>query len=549
MTRYKLNAFTGKLDRVGGNSNNSGLPVGTILAFPTTSIPSNFLWADGSLYPTALYPDLFALIGYTYGGSGANFAVPNTTDRFLKGDNGTNIGTLNGSNTLTENQLPIVNLSGTISVSQNDGDITATNGAYFANPNESGGLAIDGFVANGNQNPVVSIAGVNVNFGNGYPHEHPHLVVRYAICYASISAGVASPTPSWQATTSVGNTTTNPIIIGSSTALTGTTANLQLKGAMLIDNIGSSFTTSTSVVRENLEILLSTATRFAHSINTNVNANTTLLNRQLRGFSSNFNYAGVFDSTSAYVAHFFNVNHSNTGTNTNGGSYQYYTNVLANTNITGNSTTNGISALVGRIVTINPSFAGTITEVNAVSGEFQSGTSTAVSGSITTLNLLKVHYNPNTAFLPTITNLRGIHIDSSIDTITSLNKFALLSDSVAPSRFVGDLQLYNLLSLRGAVNFVNIKARTSTLPYTLNLPLNMGTDGQILTTNGIDEANWTDLNSIQQIIAPPTYTSVINGTIADPAVLQGQMAVDANWVYICFIDGVWTRVPKDLTTT
>jgi microcystin-dependent protein len=43
------------------------------------------LLCDGSSYATALYPQLFALIGYTYGGSGANFNVPDIRGRATAG--------------------------------------------------------------------------------------------------------------------------------------------------------------------------------------------------------------------------------------------------------------------------------------------------------------------------------------------------------------------------------------------------------------------------------------------------------------------------------
>lgn len=53
------------------------------------------LLCDGSSYATALYPQLFALIGYTYGGSGANFNVPDIRGRATAGqdtDTGTGPG-------------------------------------------------------------------------------------------------------------------------------------------------------------------------------------------------------------------------------------------------------------------------------------------------------------------------------------------------------------------------------------------------------------------------------------------------------------------------
>ena len=49
------------------------------------SIPVGWLLCDGASYPTATYPDLFAAIGYTYGGGGANFNVPDMRGRVPAG--------------------------------------------------------------------------------------------------------------------------------------------------------------------------------------------------------------------------------------------------------------------------------------------------------------------------------------------------------------------------------------------------------------------------------------------------------------------------------
>jgi microcystin-dependent protein len=58
-----------------------GLPVGGIAMFAGSTAPANFLLCDGSSYPTATYPALFNVIGYAFGGSGANFNVPNMCGR------------------------------------------------------------------------------------------------------------------------------------------------------------------------------------------------------------------------------------------------------------------------------------------------------------------------------------------------------------------------------------------------------------------------------------------------------------------------------------
>ena len=54
-------------------------------------LPLNFLLCDGSSYATADYPDLFNIIGYTYGGSDDNFNVPNFESYIPIGANSTSV--------------------------------------------------------------------------------------------------------------------------------------------------------------------------------------------------------------------------------------------------------------------------------------------------------------------------------------------------------------------------------------------------------------------------------------------------------------------------
>jgi microcystin-dependent protein len=48
-------------------------------------VPDGYLVCNGAEYPTSQYPDLFAAIQYDYGGSGANFRVPDYRAMFLRG--------------------------------------------------------------------------------------------------------------------------------------------------------------------------------------------------------------------------------------------------------------------------------------------------------------------------------------------------------------------------------------------------------------------------------------------------------------------------------
>jgi len=68
-------------------------------------LPLNYLICDGSSISTTAYPDLFNIIGYTYGGSGNTFNLPNFESKFPIGanfDNGAGNPTSNfayGNNT------------------------------------------------------------------------------------------------------------------------------------------------------------------------------------------------------------------------------------------------------------------------------------------------------------------------------------------------------------------------------------------------------------------------------------------------------------------
>lgn len=59
------------------------VPVGATMFWHTTTVPDRWLVCDGSLKNTADYPELFALWGYKYGGSGAQFGLLSTIDRSL----------------------------------------------------------------------------------------------------------------------------------------------------------------------------------------------------------------------------------------------------------------------------------------------------------------------------------------------------------------------------------------------------------------------------------------------------------------------------------
>jgi microcystin-dependent protein len=71
------------------------LPAGSMVDFAGTSAPAGWLMCDGRSLPTASYPDLFAALSYSYGGSGANFSLPDFRGRFARYND--NMGTAQGA--------------------------------------------------------------------------------------------------------------------------------------------------------------------------------------------------------------------------------------------------------------------------------------------------------------------------------------------------------------------------------------------------------------------------------------------------------------------
>lgn len=68
---------------------------GAMEIFPNNIRPNGFLVCDGALYSTTQYDLLFAVLGYSYGGSGANFGVPDLRGYALVGSD--NMGSAAGS--------------------------------------------------------------------------------------------------------------------------------------------------------------------------------------------------------------------------------------------------------------------------------------------------------------------------------------------------------------------------------------------------------------------------------------------------------------------
>ena len=85
-------------------------PTGSIIMYGAGSAPTGWLLCDGTSYTTASEPNLFAIIGYTFGGGGSNFNVPNMTNNVPIGAGSiAALGASAGSqtHTLTASEIPV----------------------------------------------------------------------------------------------------------------------------------------------------------------------------------------------------------------------------------------------------------------------------------------------------------------------------------------------------------------------------------------------------------------------------------------------------------
>ena len=81
-----LNTTIDAIDSVVYANQQAGVPIGSLTMFVGAAAPANWLLCNGqSLSTAAPYDKLFAIVGYAFGGSGANFKLPNFSGVFPTG--------------------------------------------------------------------------------------------------------------------------------------------------------------------------------------------------------------------------------------------------------------------------------------------------------------------------------------------------------------------------------------------------------------------------------------------------------------------------------
>ena len=89
ISKIKIERIEGLDDKLNQLSNEltteieRGVSIGDI-CYSLRTQKDGWLLCNGASYSTTTYANLFAIIGYTYGGSGANFNVPNYQGLFLQ---------------------------------------------------------------------------------------------------------------------------------------------------------------------------------------------------------------------------------------------------------------------------------------------------------------------------------------------------------------------------------------------------------------------------------------------------------------------------------
>jgi len=140
-----------------------GVNTGIVVPWGSASIPSGFLECNGQSVSTTTYAALFAVIGYTYGGSGASFNVPDLTDRTVVNKSNTkSLAQTGGANTVT----PTGNISGST------GSTTLTTAQIASHTHNFG--AYLGMCAQGAGNYGAMSGGPQTtgSTGGGQSHDH-----------------------------------------------------------------------------------------------------------------------------------------------------------------------------------------------------------------------------------------------------------------------------------------------------------------------------------------------------------------------------------------
>lgn len=159
------------------------IPYGTIIQSAAVNIPDGWLHCNGASISRVTYFNLFNAIGYTYGGSGNNFNVPNMQGRVAVGTGSgaglttRNLGNTGGAetHTLTTTEMP--------SHSHTSNTVGGSIGLITADGSNTAGVT-DSTAIEPNLYAAPQSLTIN-STGDGNPHNNmqPFIVLHYLIKY------------------------------------------------------------------------------------------------------------------------------------------------------------------------------------------------------------------------------------------------------------------------------------------------------------------------------------------------------------------------------
>lgn len=171
MPSYIYNATTKELEYVAGGTLYAEMPIGTIVPFGGSTVPDGYEMCDGSEVLKTDYPDLYAVIGDSFGTASDNtkFVLPDLRGEFIRGA-GTNShsGEGDGGNIGTHQAGSVVN--GVYINSDNTAWAASVNGMGNATPDKVVSSSMRGFAStdrNASVNPStykVRPTNTSVNF-------------------------------------------------------------------------------------------------------------------------------------------------------------------------------------------------------------------------------------------------------------------------------------------------------------------------------------------------------------------------------------------------
>ena len=165
------NEVSQKVLLLGGNK--SDIEVGD-LCYSLRTEKEGWLLCDGTSYSVSNYPNLFNVIGYTFGGSEDNFNVPNCSGKFLQMDTSKSIGQL------IEAGLP--NITGTAyNILMGLNDTPYGSGALDAD--KTGNEGVSGSNYNRRGNITFNASKSNTIYGKSNTVQPPAIIVNYFIKY------------------------------------------------------------------------------------------------------------------------------------------------------------------------------------------------------------------------------------------------------------------------------------------------------------------------------------------------------------------------------